>query len=151
MYIDRIRFHGHQFAKISPLKYKIQNLQGKVSPETLNSSSLGLDEKELSDIAYNKSMRKDDVVEPKGKYPIKEVAEYLQGVYCDTVGYEYMHLNDKHERVYLRNAIEEHLESLQSNEPTKEERVSTFIRLCKDQTFVNFLGTKFANFKRFGI
>lgn len=36
-------------------------------------------------------------------------------------------------------------------EPTKEERLAVFEKLCKDQTFIDFLGNKFANFKRFGI
>ncbi len=95
MFIDRIRFHGHQFANISPLKYEIKNLQGKIPRSTLDPSSLGLSDSETSSLAYHKNMRKDNVVEPKGKYPIKEVAEYLEGVYCDTVGYEFMHLEDK--------------------------------------------------------
>ena len=39
----------------------------------------------------------------------------------------------------------------QRQEPTKEEQLSTLHRLAKDQAFVDYLGSKFANFKRFGI
>jgi len=39
---------------------------------------------------------------------------------------------------------------LQRQELTKEEQLSTLYRLAKDQAFVDFLGSKFANYKRFG-
>jgi hypothetical protein len=34
---------------------------------------------------------------------------------------------------------------------TKEEQLSTLRRLARDQSFIDFLGNKFGNFKRFGI
>ena len=77
--------------------------------------------------------------------------KYLKEVYCGTVGYEYTHLLDKNERDFLKREIEENIESLKVNEPTKEERLKAFDRLCKDQTFIDFLTTKFATLKRFGI
>ena len=36
-------------------------------------------------------------------------------------------------------------------EPTKEEQLSTLRRLAKDQAFVDFLGSKFSNFRRYGV
>lgn len=77
--------------------------------------------------------------------------QYLKSVYCGTVGYEYTHLLDKKERDFMKYSIEENIESLKVNEPTKEERSKAFDRLCKDQTFIDFLASKFATLKRFGI
>ncbi len=62
-----------------------------------------------------------------------------------------MHLLSKEERSFIKEQIENNIESLESKDPTKEERKSTFNRLCHDQCFIDFLGNKFANFKRFGI
>lgn len=40
---------------------------------------------------------------------------------------------------------------MKASEPSKEERLKAFERICKDQSFIDFLGNKFGNFKRFGI
>lgn len=76
---------------------------------------------------------------------------FLEGVYCQSVGYEYTHLLDKDERDFITLQLESNIESLKVNEPTKEEKLKAFDRICKDQSFIDFLGNKFANFKRFGI
>jgi 2-oxoglutarate dehydrogenase complex dehydrogenase (E1) component-like enzyme len=69
----------------------------------------------------------------------------------DKIGYEYMHLGSKEERDFLKSFIETGIESLKVLEPSKEERIDTFKRLCRDQCFIDFLIAKFANFKRFGV
>jgi 2-oxoglutarate dehydrogenase E1 component len=77
--------------------------------------------------------------------------EYLQSVYCEQAGYEYTHLLDKTESEFFKRLIEENIESLKVKEFTKEDSSKAFDRLCKDQSFIDFLSNKFANFKRFGI
>lgn len=62
-----------------------------------------------------------------------------------------MHLLNKAERDFIKMELEEKIESLEKKELTKEEQLSTLRRLARDQAFIDFLGTKFANFKRFGI
>ena len=62
-----------------------------------------------------------------------------------------MHLLNKQERDFIKQELQEKIELLQRQEPTKEEQLSTLYRLAKDQAFVDYLGSKFANFKRFGI
>lgn len=51
----------------------------------------------------------------------------------------------------MKRELEEKIESLQKTELTKEEQLSTLRRLARDQSFIDFLGNKFGNFKRFGI
>ena len=58
---------------------------------------------------------------------------------------------DKDERDFISLQLESNIESLRVNEPTKEERLKAFDRICKDQSFIDFLGNKFGNFKRFGV
>lgn len=72
-------------------------------------------------------------------------------MYCDKVGFEYMHILNKEERDFIKTELEEKIEQLRRVEPTKEEQLSTLKRLTKDQTFVDFLGSKFSNFRRYGV
>ena len=51
---------------------------------------------------------------------------YLKGVYCGVAGYEYTHIIDKRERDFLKKSIEENIESLKVQEPSKEERLKAF-------------------------
>lgn len=74
MLIDRIRFNGHQFAKISPLNYKLKGLIGELDRSVIQPASVGMNDSESLKIAYHKNQRHDQVLEPKGQYPIKEVA-----------------------------------------------------------------------------
>ena len=52
-------------------------------------------------------------------YSIQDMEDYLKEVYCNKVGYEYTHLLDKKERDFLKLQIEENIESLKVEEPTK--------------------------------
>lgn len=62
-----------------------------------------------------------------------------------------MHILNKEERDFIKTELEEKIEQLRRVEPTKEEQLSTLKRLTKDQTFVDFLGSKFSNFRRYGV
>lgn len=98
-----------------------------------------------------KSLREENSDKANGPYTIKAMEEYLQRVYCDKVGFEYMHLLSKDERDFIKWQIERDIATLEKKEPTKEERMETLKRLCQDQCFIDFLGSKFGNYKRFGI
>ena len=67
------------------------------------------------------------------------------------MGFEYQHLLNKEERDFIKTELEEKIELLRRIEPTKEEQLATLRRLAKDQAFVDFLGSKFANFRRYGV
>jgi 2-oxoglutarate dehydrogenase complex dehydrogenase (E1) component-like enzyme len=44
---------------------------------------------------------------------------YLRKTYMNKLGYEYMHLNDKEERDFLKASIEKNIETLMISEPSK--------------------------------
>jgi len=85
-----------------------------------------------------------------GPYTITEFEKWLTDVYCDKVGFEYMHILNKEERDFIKTELEEKIENLHRVEPTKEEQLSTLRRLAKDQAFVDFLSTKFSQYRRYG-
>lgn len=105
----------------------------------------------MNDSIIVKNLRGAGPEKDNGPYTIKEFEAYLSSVYGDKVGFEYAHLLSKDERDFIKTELEEKIELLQRQEPTKDEQLSTLHRLAKDQAFIDFLGTKFSNFKRFGI
>lgn len=105
----------------------------------------------MNDSIIVKSLREEGPDKDNGPYTIQAFEDYLRHIYCDKIGFEYMHLLNKEERDFIKRELEEKIESLEKTELTKEEQLSTLRRLAKDQAFIDFLGTKFANFKRFGI
>ena len=150
--IEGYRSFGHQFAKIDPLYLpQNKNLHGKLHEDSLKASSFGFESSEMNETLTVQNMRGDGPQKDNGPYTIQQFENYLTSVYCDKVVFEYNHLLSKEERDFIKMELEEKIELLQRQEPTKEEQLSTLHRLAKDQAFIDFLGTKFSNFKRFGI
>ena len=58
-----------------------------------------------------------------------------------------MHISDRNERNWLR----ERIESFNSKKVNKTEKFKIWERLCRDETFNNYLKLKFNTSKRFGI
>lgn len=82
-----------------------------------------------------------------GNWSLRKIIEQLEKIYCGKVAYEYMHLNNVEERNWIRTQIEDY----DHFTPTKEERMLTFERLCKEHCFTYYLSNKFSTSKRFGI
>lgn len=89
------------------------------------------------------------VVKDKNKrfWKLRDLVQYLEKVYCGHVSYEYMHINNVVERDWIRAQIENYEEF----QPSKEQRIRTFDRLCHEYSFSMFLQKKFTTSKRFGI
>lgn len=148
--IEGYRSFGHQFAKIDPLYLpQNKNLHGKLHDDSIKSTSFGFNPSDMNETLTVQNVRGEG--KDNGPYTIQQFENYLTSVYCDKVGFEYNHLLSKEERDFIKLELEEKIEFLQRHEPTKEEQMSTLHRLAKDQSFIDFLGTKFSNFKRFGI
>ena len=102
-----------------------------------------------------KSVREDSssgkLTKDNGPYSIQEFEDYLKSIYCDKIGFEYMHLLNKSERDFIKAELEEKIDSLEKSELTKEEQLATLRRLTHDQCFLDFLVSKFPTYKRFTI
>jgi 2-oxoglutarate dehydrogenase complex dehydrogenase (E1) component-like enzyme len=152
MMIDRYRASAHQFADTDPLKLDWhEKMHGKLDKSIFNLEEFGFTKDNLKDEIVLKYLRDDDPNRINGPYTIEAMQKYLEKTYMNKVGYEYMYLGSKMERDFIKASIEKNIETLMVSEPSKEERLATFKRLCKDQSFIDFLIAKFANYKRFGI
>ena len=144
--IEGYRSFGHQFAKIDPLYLpQNKNLHGKLHEDSIKATSFGFNPNDMNETITVQNMRGEG--RDNGPYSIQQFENYLTSVYCDKVGFEYNHLLSKEERDFIKMELEEKIELLQRQEPTKEEQLSTLHRLAKDQAFIDFLGNKFSNFK----
>lgn len=134
---------------MDPLNLDRGDFIGKVGRDVVGIKAFDFTPEEL---AYQYSLKSGRAPDAEiKKYTVQDMENFLEGVYCQSVGYEYTHLLDKDERDFITLQLESNIESLKVNEPTKEEKLKAFDRICKDQSFIDFLGNKFANFKRFGI
>lgn len=150
--IDTYRSIGHQFAKLDPLELpQNKQLHGRLPAHSLEATEFGYKREEMGESIVVRNLREEGPEKDNGPYTIQAFEDYLKNIYCDKIGFEYMHLLNKNERDFLKRELEEKIETLTKTELTKEEQLSTLRRLARDQAFIDFLGTKFANFKRFGI
>lgn len=68
-------------------------------------------------------------------------------MYCGKIGFEYYHIENPVEKLWLQKRIEEiglHPQSI-------GDRRKTFERLCRNEQFNIFLKNRFSTSKRFGI
>ncbi len=77
---------------------------------------------------------------------IAELHNKLKGVYCQSVGFEYMHIQDTAQRLWLQNQIEQGLVM-----PAATDKIAALQSILKVQLFERFLQVKFAGAKRFGL
>ncbi|KAF8680807.1 hypothetical protein HU200_045544 [Digitaria exilis] len=71
----------------------------------------------------------------------------LQQAYCGPIGYEYMHIPDRDKCNWLREKIE----TAKPRDYDKDRRLVMLDRLIWSTQFENFLATKWATAKRFGL
>ena len=79
---------------------------------------------------------------------ISEILKFLNKTYCGPIGYEYMHISNPEERVWLRKRIEENENEIQF---TKNGKEAILNKLIQAEGFEKFLATKYVGTKRFGL
>mmetsp|Transcript_22106 Transcript_22106/g.32953 ORF Transcript_22106/g.32953 Transcript_22106/m.32953 type:complete len:826 (+) Transcript_22106:1-2478(+) len=77
---------------------------------------------------------------------LKELQDFLTKVYCNKIGFEYMHIREIEKCNWIREKIEIHQEPY-----TKEQKYTIMERLAFADNFERFLATKFGTAKRFGL
>ncbi|XP_063934052.1 2-oxoglutarate dehydrogenase-like, mitochondrial [Zophobas morio] len=81
------------------------------------------------------------------KATLRTILERLKEIYCNTIGWEFMHINDREKCDWLRREIE-----FPGNmSVSREEKKVILRRLNQADGFENFLQTKWGSEKRFGI
>lgn len=126
--IQNTRENGHLFAHVNPLS----------SPKELT-----LGDFSKSDLA--KTFPTHGLL-PEKEATLEKILRKLKSIYCSTIGYEYMGLQNKKLEEFIQKEIEQ-----ERAFPTKEEKIEILKLLIKAQGLETFIHTKFVGQKRFSL
>jgi len=135
--------NGHMKAKLDPL-----NLEEREIPEDLDPALYGFSEADLDREFFLGVWRMAGFLsENRPVQTLRSILTRLEQAYCGSIGYEYMHIADRHKCNWLRDKIE----TPTPTQYNREKREAIFDRLAWSSLFENFLATKWTSAKRFGL
>mmetsp|Transcript_17393 Transcript_17393/g.15304 ORF Transcript_17393/g.15304 Transcript_17393/m.15304 type:complete len:886 (+) Transcript_17393:459-3116(+) len=143
---------GHEIADLDPLGLsKSEEQSGAVSlyysHNELDYRHYGFTEDDLNKEFFVNPEHITGILANRQTWKLGELIDNLKAIYCGKVGYEYMHVQSREERNWLRAQIEAQPTVKFSN----EEKLTLFDRLCSNESFTNIVKNKFSTSKRFGI
>ncbi|WP_326983777.1 2-oxoglutarate dehydrogenase E1 component [Chryseobacterium sp. MYb264] len=135
--IEAYRTRGHLFTKTNPVRER------RHYTPTLDIENFGLSSSDLN-TKFN------GAVEIGFKEPatLQEIVTRLETIYCDSIGVEYMHINNVEEKDFIKRwlQVNENHPNLSANEKTE-----ILLKLNQAVAFENYLHTKFVGQKRFSL
>ena len=136
--ISSYRVRGHQKASLDPL--------GIMHRERV--PDLELEFHDLSSIDYNTVFQTGSLFISKEKATLREIVDTLERIYCNSVGYEFMHIVNLEEKQWIQQRIE-------SNDgyPEFPNEVKRHLleRLTAAEGLEKHLDSKYPGTKRFGL
>ncbi len=130
---------GHTICTLDPLGFNNQLENPALAMETF-----GLTENDLdNEFAINNLPGIEG-----SRASLRTIIDHLRKTYCGTIGTEYMHIQDRERRLWVRNAIEKG-----HNQPqlTSDEKRRVLMKLNQAETLEHFIHTKFLGQKRFSL
>ncbi|HZA27911.1 MAG TPA: multifunctional oxoglutarate decarboxylase/oxoglutarate dehydrogenase thiamine pyrophosphate-binding subunit/dihydrolipoyllysine-residue succinyltransferase subunit [Actinomycetota bacterium] len=131
--VNMYRVRGHLVANINPLG----------SGDVLSHPELDLEHHGLSVWDLDRSFFMDPGEDPR---PLREILDQLRAAYCQTVGVEYMHIQEHEQKGWIRKRVEGI-----DREPSREEKRHILERLNAAEAFEQFLHTKYIGHRRYGL
>ncbi len=137
MMIRAYRMRGHLHANLDPL-----GLEPAKDHEELHPSSYGFTEAD-----YERKIFLDRVLCLEFA-TIPEMLAILRRTYCDTIGFEFMHISDPAEKAWMQERIEGPDKAITF---TKEGKRAILHKLLEAEGFEKFCDLRFRGTKRFGL
>ena len=137
MMIRAYRTRGHLHARLDPL-----GLAPPKDFEELHPSSYGFFEGD-----YDRPIFIDGVLDMKWA-TVKEMMPILRRTYCDTIGYEFVHMSDPAEKAWMQARIEGRDKAISF---TPEGKRAILNKLIEAEGFEKFLDVRYTGTKRFGL
>lgn len=138
MLMSSYRERGHQKAKLDPLSL----MHRERVPD------LELEFHDLSPIDYSTIFQTGSLFISKDKAPLRSIVDTLERIYCNSIGYEFMHIVNLQEKQWIQQRIE-------SNDgiPAYEDDVKRHLleRLSAAEGLGKHLDSKYPGTKRFGL
>src|SRR5665647_3385557 len=137
MMIRAYRMRGHLHANLDPL-----GLEPPKDHEELHPSSYG-----FSEADYDRKIFLDHVL-GLDFATIPEMLAILRPTYCDTIGFEFMHMYDPAEKAWMQERIEGPDKEITF---TREGKRAILNKLVEAEGFEKFCDLRFRGTKRFGL
>lgn len=135
--IRAYRQRGHLHAKLDPLGIAVRQDHEELHPAAYGFLESDLDRPIFIDGALGLETA-----------TLREIIAILQRVYCQTIGYEYMHISDIAQRRWLQEKIEGADKEVTF---TREGKRAILNKLIEAEGFEKFLDVKYTGTKRFGL
>lgn len=135
--IEAYRQRGHLFTKTNPVRER------RHYEPTLELENFGLSKDDLG-----KKFESATETGMSGAATLQEIITHLENIYCDSIGVEYMHINNVEEKKFIREWLQ-----VNENHPdlSSEEKTEILLKLNQAVAFENYLHTKFVGQKRFSL
>lgn len=135
--IEAYRSRGHLFTKTNPVRRR-----RNYSP-TLDIENFGLSKEDL-----NKKFNCAVETGMPGAATLQEIITHLEHIYCESIGVEYMHMNNVEEKEWIKQWLQ-----VNENHPSlsAEEKTEILHKLNQAVAFESYLHTKFVGQKRFSL
>ncbi len=137
MMIRAYRMRGHLHANLDPL-----GIEPRKDHEELHPSSYGFTEAD-----WDRKIFIDHVLGLEFA-TIRQMLTILRRTYCETIGYEFMHISDPAAKSWLQERIEGPDKEITF---TREGKRAILNKLVEAEGFEKFLDVKFTGTKRFGL
>lgn len=137
--INAYRSYGHLKANIDPL-----GIYSGVDNPTLELSYYGFSDADLKTEFNTGSF----IGLKKTSATLREIYDALRKTYCNTIGIEYMHINQSEEVAWIQQRIEQVWPYFT---PTKDEKLRILDRLVAADGLEKYLGFKYVGQKRFSL
>ena len=135
--IEAYRHRGHLFTNTNPVR------QRRHYEPTLAIENFGLTQADLSQ-KFNSATE----IGMQGASTLQDIVKRLENIYCESIGVEYMHINNIAEKQYIRKWLQVNENHPQLNASEKTEILG---KLNQAVAFENYLHTKFVGQKRFSL
>lgn len=135
--IEAYRSRGHLFTKTNPVRERRHYFP------TLDIENFGLTKEDL-----NKKFNSATQTGMQGPATLQEIINHLRNIYCDSIGVEYMHIQNVEEKKWIMEWV-----NVNENHPTlsADEKTEILFKLNQAVAFENYLHTKFVGQKRFSL
>ncbi|MGZ5273446.1 MAG: thiamine pyrophosphate-dependent enzyme, partial [Kaistella sp.] len=135
--IEAYRHRGHLFTNTNPVR------QRRHYEPSLAIENFGLAQADLTQ-KFNSATE----IGMPGAATLQDIVKRLENIYCESIGVEYMHINNTDEKQYIRKWLQNNENHPQLNASEKTEILG---KLNQAVAFENYLHTKFVGQKRFSL
>lgn len=137
MLIRAYRIRGHLLAKLDPLGLVSETHHPELDPVTYGFTDSDMDRP----VFINNVLGRETAT-------LREILSIVKDTYCNTIGVEFMHIQDPEQKAWLQ----ERIEGIRNQTTfTPRGKAAIYERLVSAENFEQFLHKKYVGIKRFGL